>query len=114
MELSGKLEAKYETKEFASGFRKREFVINTGGDYPQAIKLEAHKDNIKKLDSISVGDFIVCSINVGDSITCAININGRLWEGNYYNNIVAWKIDTEAYTPSSTPVAAEEDADLPF
>ena len=52
MELSGKLEAKYETKEFASGFRKREFVINTGGDYPQAIKLEAHKDNIKKLDKI--------------------------------------------------------------
>ena len=104
MELSGKLEAKYETKEFASGFRKREFVINTGGDYPQAIKLEAHKDNIKKLEKI----------NVGDSITCAININGRLWEGNYYNNIVAWKIDTEAYTPSSTPVAAEEDADLPF
>ena len=104
MELSGTLEAKYETKEFASGFRKREFVVNTGGDYPQAIKLEAHKDNITKLDGI----------NVGDNITCAININGRLLEGNYYNNIVAWKIDTGASAPKSTPVEVEEDADLPF
>jgi len=102
MELSGTLEAKYETKEFASGFKKREFVVNTGGDYPQAIKLEAHKDNITKLDGI----------NVGDNITCAININGRLWEGNYYNNIVAWKIDTGASAPKSKAVA--EDADLPF
>ena len=104
MELSGRLEAKYETKEFASGFRKIEFVVNTGGDYPQAIKLEAHKDNITKLDGI----------NVGDNITCAININGRLWEGNYYNNIVAWKIDTGASAPKSSPVEVEEDADLPF
>lgn len=101
MQLEGKLEAKYDTKEFSSGFRKREFVINTGGDYPQTIKLEAHKDNIKKLDSISVGDFIVCSIN----------INGRLWEGTYYNNIVAWKIGTDA-KPSQ--VEAVEDEGLPF
>ena len=105
MELSGTLEAKYETKEFASGFKKREFVINTGGDYPQAIKVEAHKDNITKLDSI----------NVGDSITCSININGRLWEGNYYNNIVAWKINTGVSSSQNKPVAAHvEDEDLPF
>ena len=101
MQLEGKLEAKYDTKEFSSGFRKREFVINTGGDYPQTIKLEAHKDNIKKLDSISVGDFIVCSIN----------INARLWEGTYYNNIVAWKISTDA---KPTQVEAVEDEGLPF
>ena len=83
---------------------KESLFVNTGGDYPQAIKLEAHKDNITKLDGI----------NVGDNITCAININGRLWEGNYYNNIVAWKIDTGASAPKSSPVEVEEDADLPF
>tara|TARA_Y100000114_G_scaffold94199_1_gene87555 strand:+ start:904 stop:1209 length:306 start_codon:yes stop_codon:yes gene_type:complete len=101
MELEGKLEAKYETKKFQSGFKKREFVINTGGDYPQTIKLEAHKDNIDKLDGISVGDFIKCSIN----------INGRLWEGTYYNNIVAWKIDAGA---SPKKVQVDEDEGLPF
>ena len=101
MELEGTLEAKYDTKEFSSGFKKREFVVNTGGDYPQTVKLEAHKDNIKKLDGISVGDFIKCSIN----------INGRLWEGTYYNNIVAWKIDTNV---KPNQVEAVEDEGLPF
>ena len=101
MELEGTLEAKYDTKEFSSGFKKREFVINTGGDYPQTIKLEAHKDNIKKLDRISVGE----------SIKCSININGRLWEGTYYNNIVAWKIDTNE---KPNQVEAVEDEGLPF
>ena len=46
MEINGKLEAKFETKEFKSGFKKREFVVNTGGEYPQSIKMEVVKDNI--------------------------------------------------------------------
>jgi hypothetical protein len=104
MELSGTLEAKYDTKEFASGFKKREFVINTGGDYPQTIKIEAHKDNITKLDGISVGS----------DITCAININGRLWEGNYYNNIVAWKIETGVAKTTKSVAVEDSDDGLPF
>lgn len=104
MELTGTLEAKYDTKEFKSGFRKREFVINTGGDYPQAIKVEAHKDNITKLDGI----------NVGDNITCSININGRLWEGNYYNNIVAWKIETGVAETTKSVAVEDSDDGLPF
>lgn len=104
MELTGTLEAKYDTKEFKSGFRKREFVINTGGDYPQAIKVEAHKDNITKLDGI----------NVGDNITCSININGRLWEGNYYNNIVAWKIETGVAKTTKSVAVEDSDDGLPF
>ena len=99
MEIKGTLEAKYDTKEFKSGFRKREFVINTGGDYPQTIKLEAHKDNISKIDSISVGQDIICQINK----------TGRLYEGNYYNNIVAWKIDTTTQTETKN-----NEPDLPF
>lgn len=104
MELTGTLEAKYDTKEFKSGFRKREFVINTGGDYPQAIKVEAHKDNITKLDGI----------NVGDNITCSINISGRLWEGNYYNNIVAWKIETGVAETTKSVAVEDSDDGLPF
>ena len=104
MELTGTLEAKYDVKEFASGFKKREFVINTGGDYPQTVKVEAHKKNIEKLEGISVGD----------QITCAININGRLYEGNYYNNIVAWKIDLGAAKPAPTVAAEGNGDDLPF
>ena len=55
MEIKGTLEAIFETKEFKSGFKKREFVINTGGDYPQSIKMEVVKDNIDKLDTLPIG-----------------------------------------------------------
>ena len=103
MEINGVLEAKFETKEFSSGFRKREFVINTGGEYPQAIKMEVVKDNIEKLDVIKVGT----------EVTCKIDIRGRLYEGNYYNNILAWAIDGGGAKPSKKAEVKEE-SDLPF
>ena len=43
MEIKGTIEAIFETKEFKSGFKKREFVINTGGDYPQSVKNNAKR-----------------------------------------------------------------------
>jgi len=103
MEISGKLEATFETKEFKCGFKKREFVINTGGDYPQSIKLEVVKDNIDKLDTIKTGT----------EITCKIDIRGRLYEGNYYNNILAWAVNVGgAKTEKADTPKAE--SDLPF
>lgn len=104
MELSGKLEAKFETKEFSSGFRKKEFVLNTGGDYPQTIKMEVVKDNIEKLEALPVGT----------ELTCKIDIRGRLYEGNYYNNILVWRFDVGAATTEKAKEAVTEDDGLPF
>ena len=106
MEIIGTLEAIFETKEFKSGFKKREFVINTGGDYPQSIKMEVVKDNINKLDAMAVGT----------PVECKIDIRGRLYEGNYYNNILAWSIKEEGFTATKsekTETVAEDDG-LPF
>jgi hypothetical protein len=103
MELSGKLEAKFETKEFASGFRKKEFVLNTGGDYPQTIKMEVVKDNIEKLEALPVGA----------ELTCKIDIRGRLYEGNYYNNILVWRFDVGSAIEDKPKETVEDDG-LPF
>jgi len=102
MEIKGTLEAIFETKEFKSGFKKREFVVNTGGDYPQSVKMEVVKDNIDKLGAIAIGTEVVCKID----------IRGRLYEGNYYNNILAWGINVGGATTSTEPV--KEESDLPF
>lgn len=106
MEIKGTLEARFETKEFSSGFKKREFVVNTGGDYPQSIKMEVVKDNIEKIGLIEIGSEVVCKID----------IRGRLYEGNYYNNILAWAINTSSTTkPEEKAVeAGANDDDLPF
>ena len=64
MEINGTLEAKFDTKEFKSGFKKKEFVVNTGGEYPQSIKMEVVKDNIDKLEGIPVGTEVTCKIDI--------------------------------------------------
>ena len=106
MEIKGTLEAKFETKEFKSGFKKKEFVVNTGGEYPQSIKMEVVKDNIDKLGTIKVGT----------EVTCKIDIRGRLYEGNYYNNILAWAVNTGTFTKSEDKAVevGADDNDLPF
>ena len=104
MEINGILEAKFETKEFSSGFRKKEFVVNTRGEYPQLIKMEVVKDNIEKIDTIPVGT----------EVTCKIDIRGRLYEGNYYNNILAWAVNVGATTKPETKQTVAEDDGLPF
>ena len=103
MEIKGTLEAKFDTKVFSSGFKKKEFVVNTGGDYPQSIKMEAVKDNIEKMDSIPVGS----------ELTCKIDIRGRLYEGNYYNNILAWAINVGG-AKTEKPAETVNEPDLPF
>jgi len=106
MEIKGTLEAKFDTKEFKSGFKKKEFVVNTGGEYPQSIKMEVVKDNIDKLEGIPVGTEVICKID----------IRGRLYEGNYYNNILAWAVNTGTFTKSEDKAVevGADDNDLPF
>ena len=103
MEIKGTLEAIFETKEFKSGFKKREFVVNTGGDYPQSVKMEVVKDNIDKLNELPIGS----------RVECKIDIRGLFYEGNYYNNILAWAIDGSG-AKSSKKAEVKEESDLPF
>lgn len=90
MELSGKLIVKGETQTFGSnGFQKREFVIETEGEYPQQIQLELIKDKCALLDAFQIGQ----------NIKASINITGRSWtnqqgETKYFNSIQSWKIES--------------------
>lgn len=87
MELQGTIKKIGNIETFASGFQKREFVLQTTEQYPQPINIEIMGDKIDILDPINEGD----NVNVG------INIRGREWtsplgETKYFNSIVAWKI----------------------
>ena len=68
--------------------------------------MEVVKDNIDKLEGIPVGT----------EVTCKIDIRGRLYEGNYYNNILAWAVNTGTFTKSEDKVVevGADDNDLPF
>lgn len=66
-----------------NGFTKREFVIETEGEYPQKIKLELVKDYTSKVDESMLGE----------TITVSFQLQGREHDGKFYTNVKAWKIE---------------------
>ena len=89
LELKGALKVLGQTQEFDSGFKKRELVITTEGDYPQDVKLEVVKDKCDLLDKLSLGQVI----KVG------FNVRGNEYNGKYYVNLQAWKIEAVGSAP---------------
>ena len=83
-ELEGKVKVIYDTQTFASGFSKREFVVEVeDGKFPQMIKFECIKDKASQLDELSVGD----------PVKVQFDIRGNEYKDRYYVNLNAWKIN---------------------
>lgn len=113
LQLEGKIKVISDTQTFDSGFSKREFVVTTQEQYPQDVKFEFLKDKTVELDKYQIGD----SVNVH------FNIRGNEYNGRYYVNLNAWKMEKvaagapagEAPLPTPPPIAASnDDDDLPF
>ena len=97
--ISGTIKIIGNTNTFgASGFRKREFIVTTPGDYPQDVKLEFYQNDCAKLDAFSVGD----------EVTASFNIKGNEYKGKYYVNLQAWKIQA-GQDQSSSPKASQKE-----
>lgn len=94
-QLSGTVKEIFEEQTFGSGFNKREFVVTDEAEkYPQDIKFECVKDNVE----------LVNKLNKGDRINVTFDIRGREWQGKYFVNLVAWKIEAlEGSSSSSEP-----------
>jgi translation initiation factor IF-3 len=116
MDITGKLIVKMDEQQVSEKFKKRDFVIETGDQYPQKIQMQLVQSKTDLIDKF----------NIGDEIKAYINIRGREWtskEGkvSYFNTIEAWKI--EGIQGESTPqptesndavIAAPEEDGLPF
>ncbi len=125
-EIEGNIKVIEEVQSFASGFTKREFVVEVqDGNYPQSIKFECVKEKTSLTDGCSVGD----------PVKVFFDIRGNEYNGKYYVNLNAWKMekagagggqgpaptDPGAFTQdgppshmSEPPAAADSDDDIPF
>ena len=90
-EIEGKIKVIDDTKSFPSGFTKREFVVTTEERYPQDIKLECVKERCELLDQYEAGD----------EVKVSFNLRGNEYNGRYFVNLHAWRIDKKASEPSS-------------
>ncbi|MEL7021954.1 MAG: DUF3127 domain-containing protein [Bacteroidota bacterium] len=117
-EIEGKLHKKFDTEAKSAKFQARDLVIEVAdGQYPQFIKFQLVQERCSLLDEY----------NEGEQIKVHFDLRGREWNGKYFTNLNAWRLEkvgdspAVAATPSddSFPSAADEpnmevNDDLPF
>jgi len=93
-DLDGVVKVVNDVQTFASGFTKREFVVEVeDGKYPQMVKFETVKERTSLLDGL----------NVGDPVKVFFDIRGNEYQGRYYVNLNAWKIEKGAAGGAPAP-----------
>lgn len=102
-ELTGKLKTVMETQTFSSGFTKREFVVTTDEQYPQDIKFELIKDKTSVIDSYKEGD----------TLKVSFNLRGNEYNGKYFVNLQAWRVEADQNAGAPIPPPLDPMAEMP-
>jgi hypothetical protein len=119
MEIAGKLIAilPLQTGQGkVNAWKKQDFVIETGDQYPKKVCFSVWGD---KLDNLTLA--------VGDDLNVSFDIESREYNGRWYTDVRAWKVDkknavssdmpndSELPPPNMDPFLSENDnVDLPF
>ena len=85
LQIKGTVEQVLEEKsgESKNGpWRKRDFILKTEGEYPKQICITQWGDSIDKAD-----------VQKGEEIVAHIDIQSREYNGNWYTDVKAWKIE---------------------
>ncbi len=96
-----------ETGEGRNGtWRKRAFILKTPGDYPKEVCIIQWGDSIDKF-----------AVQSGETITTYIDIQSREYNGRWYTDVKAWKIERGdgGGTKDPPPEGSDSEGDaLPF
>ena len=96
-----------EEQTFGSGFNKIGFVLNDGADkYPQEVQFEAVKERVADVQKLQKGD----------EVSANFDLRGREWEGRYFVNLNAWKIEKIGGAPAQAAPNVDDplDEEPPF
>lgn len=105
-EIEGTLHKIFDIESKSSSFQTREFVITTEGTYPQFVKFQLTQDKCSIIDGCQEGE----------KIKVSFDLRGREWQGKYFTNLNAWKVEKSvganqgfqaASAPPSPPVFEE-------
>lgn len=107
MELAGKIIAILEARSGASKttgnpWMMQEYVIETHEQYPRKMCFNVFgEDKIRQFN-----------IQMGEELNVFFDINAREYQGRWYNDIRAWRVDR--VTPGEIPAAASAVQTAPF
>ncbi len=98
LDITGKLHKVFETEQKTDSFKAREFVIETSGEYPQFVKFQTTQDRCGLIDNYKEGD----------QIKVHFDLRGREWQGKYFTNLNAWKIEGDTGMANTPPPPAQD------
>lgn len=99
-EVTGKLIKKYDTENKSGSFQAREFVIEVeSGNYPQFVKFQLVQDRCNLIDDYQEGQMIKVHFD----------LRGREWQGKYFTNLNAWRLEagTAGKSNDAPPMSTE-------
>jgi hypothetical protein len=104
METTGKLKVKFDAIQVSEKFKKRDFVITIGTDYPQHVTFQLNQDKCSLIDNI----------NIDSDVEVHFNLRGREWvnkegETKYFNTIEAWKVKAVGATSAQADTAVTQE-----
>jgi len=80
----GKVVKIFDAEQKSASFQTREFVIEVAdGQYPQMVKFQLVQDKCALVDDYSEGD----------NLEVEFDLRGREWNGKYFTNLQAWRIN---------------------
>lgn len=87
-------------------WRKQDFILETTDQYPKKVCISMWGDKIDQF-----------GINTGDDITAGINVESREYNGRWYTDVKAWKVDkagaNAAPNQGGSPVPPPAPMDMP-
>lgn len=102
-EAVGKLIKKGDIETKGQSFQVRELVIEIAGQYPQFIKFQLTQDRCGALDPF----------NEGDQIKVQFDLRGREWNGKYFTNLNAWRLEKGDAPAAEAPATPTFDNSFP-
>jgi single-strand DNA-binding protein len=101
--MTGNIKKIFPTQTFPSGFSKREVVVtNTADRFPQDVKFDCLKEK----------EEILKGFKEGDEVTVHFDIRGREYNGRYFVDLNAWKMEAgSAAAPASSGGSAPADVE---
>lgn len=96
-------------------WRKQEFILETPGEYAREVCIVQWGDNIDRF-----------GVQEGETLTVSIDIQSREYNGRWYTDVKAWRVDRpQGADAAPTPPASSDepwpdrmeegdDDDLPF
>jgi len=119
LEITGRIIQKLNKTEGVSkagkAWSKQEFVMETQETYPKKVMISTMNEKVNDLERF----------NVGDTVTASLNLESREYNGRWYTDARAWRIqgqgagtttEGDPFHPDNEPSFTADPAsdDLPF